>query len=38
MNYRWPAFNVADSCIFVAAIIFFIASIFSSRSKEATPS
>ena len=38
MHYRWPAFNVADSCIFVAAIIFFIASIFSSRSKEATPS
>lgn len=38
INYRWPAFNVADSCIFVAAIIFFIASIFSSRSKEETPS
>ena len=33
-NYRWPAFNVADSCIFVAAIIFFIASIFSARNKE----
>ena len=38
INYRWPAFNVAESCIFVAAIIFFIASIFSSRSKEETPS
>lgn len=33
-NYRWPAFNVADSCIFVAAIIFFIASIFSTKNKE----
>ena len=33
-NYRWPAFNVADSCIFVAAIIFFIASIFSAKNKE----
>ena len=32
INYRWPAFNVADSCIFVAAIIFFIAarSVYSS--------
>lgn len=40
INYRWPAFNVADSCIFVAAIIFFIASIFSSRhnNKESSPS
>lgn len=38
INYRWPSFNVADSCIFVAAIIFFIASIFASRKKEATPS
>lgn len=37
-NYRWPAFNVADSCIFVAAIIFFIASIFSARKKEEKPS
>lgn len=33
-NYRWPAFNVADSCIFIAAIIFFIASIFAARKKE----
>lgn len=38
IDYRWPAFNVADSCIFVAAIIFFIASIFSARKKEETPS
>lgn len=38
INYRWPAFNVADSCIFVAAIIFFIASIFSAKKKESTPS
>ena len=37
-NYRWPAFNVAASCIFVAAIIFFIASIFSARKKEEKPS
>ena len=33
-SHYWPAFNVADSCIFVAAIIFFIASIFSARNKE----
>lgn len=31
IDYRWPAFNVADSCIFVAAFIFFFSSIAESR-------
>jgi len=25
INYRWPSFNVADSCIFVAAILLFVS-------------
>lgn len=25
INYRWPSFNVADSCICVAAVILFIS-------------
>ena len=25
VNYRWPCFNVADSCIFVAAFVLFCA-------------
>ncbi len=32
-NYRWPAFNVADSCIFVAAFVFFFAGIFASKNE-----
>lgn len=36
INYRWPAFNIADSCIFVAAIVFFIASIFSAENNKET--
>lgn len=34
VNYRWPSFNVADSCICIAAGIFFICSFF---GKEQTP-
>jgi signal peptidase II len=25
VNYRWPAFNIADSCICVAAVLLFVA-------------
>ncbi len=32
-NYRWPAFNVADSCIFIAAFIFFFAGIFAVNNE-----
>jgi signal peptidase II len=27
-SLRWPSFNIADSCIFVATILFFIDIIF----------
>ncbi|MGC4015430.1 MAG: signal peptidase II [Luteolibacter sp.] len=27
INYRWPSFNVADSCIFVAASFLFIGGV-----------
>ncbi len=33
-NYRWPAFNVADSCIFIAAFIFFFAGMFAAKNEE----
>ncbi len=38
-GYHWPAFNVADSCICIAAAIFFIAGIASdlSKKKKKTP-
>lgn len=36
-NYRWPAFNVADSCICIAAVIFFLSSIFGANKKDCTP-
>ena len=32
-GYHWPAFNVADSCVCIAAGLFFIASFF--EPKEA---
>ena len=32
-GYHWPAFNVADSCVCIAAALFFIASFF--EPKEA---
>jgi signal peptidase II len=31
----WPAFNVADSCIFVAAALFIVAAISDARKKPA---
>ncbi len=34
-NYRWPAFNVADSCIFIAAFIFFFVGLYSAKNEEA---
>ena len=27
INYRWPAFNVADSCISIAAVLLFISAL-----------
>lgn len=34
-SLRWPAFNVADSCIFIAAVIIFVDILmFSKRQKE----
>ena len=35
---RWPAFNVADSCICVAAGLFILASFLDSKRKKAQPS
>jgi signal peptidase II len=32
----WPAFNVADSCIFIAAALFIIAGIRESVRKQST--
>ena len=32
----WPAFNVADSCIFIAAGCFILAAIFDAQKKKAT--
>lgn len=33
-GYHWPAFNIADSCICVAAAIFFVAGIVTDVSKK----
>ncbi len=33
MGYHWPAFNVADSCICIAAALFFLSS-FLTKDKE----
>lgn len=33
VNYRWPAFNVADSCICVAAGLLFIAGLRNGEKK-----
>ncbi len=33
MGYHWPTFNVADSCICVAACLFFIASFFAPKKN-----
>jgi signal peptidase II len=34
---RWPAFNVADSCICAAAGLFILASFLDSKQKKAQP-
>ncbi|MFI3244142.1 MAG: signal peptidase II [Akkermansia sp.] len=33
-GYHWPAFNVADSCVCIAAALFFIASFFPPHKQE----
>jgi signal peptidase II len=33
-SLRWPAFNVADSCIFIAAVFIFADILISGRQKE----
>jgi signal peptidase II len=35
---RWPAFNVADSCICIAAGLFILSSLLDTRRKKAQPS
>ena len=35
INYRWPSFNVADSCIFIAAFTLFFAGLREESRKEA---
>ena len=32
--YRWPAFNVADSCVCVGIILFIISILFSDKNKK----
>jgi signal peptidase II len=32
-NGWWPSFNVADSCICVAAVLLFIGGLFEERAK-----
>ncbi len=34
-GYHWPSFNVADSCVCIAATLFFIASFFADDPKKA---
>ena len=33
-SLRWPAFNVADSCIFIAAVLIFVDILIFSRQKK----
>ncbi len=35
-GYHWPSFNVADSCVCIAATLFFIASFFADKKDEVT--
>lgn len=35
VNYPWPSFNVADSCIFVAAFMLFIGGLKDEKAKKA---
>lgn len=34
VNYHWPSFNVADSCVCVAAALLFIGGILDEKSKK----
>ncbi|MFD0893472.1 signal peptidase II [Luteolibacter ambystomatis] len=34
VNYQWPSFNVADSCICVAATLLFISGLREEKAKE----
>lgn len=34
VNYRWPSFNVADSCVCVAATLLFIGGILDEKAKK----
>lgn len=33
VNYRWPAFNVADSCISIAAVLLFCSALLEGREE-----
>lgn len=33
VNYRWPAFNVADSCISIAAVLLFLSALLEGRKE-----
>ena len=35
IQYRWPSFNVADSCICVAAVLLFVSGLREEQKKEA---
>jgi signal peptidase II len=35
-NYHWPAFNVADSCIFVGAAFIILDSLFPDKKEQAS--
>lgn len=36
-NYHWPAFNVADSCIFIGVVIFVFTNIMAGKTKPEGP-
>lgn len=36
VNYRWPSFNVADSCVCVAAALLFVGGILDEKAKKKT--
>ena len=33
IDYRWPAFNVADSCITISAVLLFLTALFEARKE-----
>jgi signal peptidase II len=36
-RYHWPAFNIADSCIFLGVVVLAFGSIFTPREPDARP-